>query len=194
VCDGSCCVCVCVCVVLVREGGAMVVAPPSASINAQSHLSGSHHTHTPIRMLYPNTSGPWMPEETTDSLEVLDWLVAQPWSNGHVGLWGISYEGDRALLTGVCVGVCGEQCLSTYQLALRFPRSILMTDEAGLNRRRTLVTLPPIHTLTHKQQASPATRPSRPSAPCTSFSTFSATWASSAASISRGSSAPGRRA
>ena len=41
-----------------------------------------------------------MPEETADSLELLDWIVGQPWSNGRVGLWGISYEGTRALLTG----------------------------------------------------------------------------------------------
>ena len=45
-----------------------------------------------------------MPEETADSLELLDWIVAQPWCNGRVGLWGISYEGTRALLTGRGVG------------------------------------------------------------------------------------------
>lgn len=45
-----------------------------------------------------------MPEETSDSLELLDWIVAQPWCNGRVGLWGISYEGTRALLTGRGVG------------------------------------------------------------------------------------------
>ena len=45
--------------------------------------------------------GPWMEEETEDSLEVLEWVCAQEWSNGKVGLWGISYEGTRALLTGM---------------------------------------------------------------------------------------------
>lgn len=48
-----------------------------------------------------------MPEETADSLELLDWIVGQPWSNGRVGLWGISYEGTRALLTGGRLLPCG---------------------------------------------------------------------------------------
>jgi predicted acyl esterase len=52
-----------------------------------------------------------MPEETTDSLELLDWIVAQPWSNGREGLWGISYEGTRALLTGVYTCVHAYGCL-----------------------------------------------------------------------------------
>jgi hypothetical protein len=63
--------------------------------------------------------GPWLPEETQDSLELCDWIVQQPWSNGRIGTWGIrcgsqlplrpwdrgadfragSYEGTAALLT-----------------------------------------------------------------------------------------------
>jgi hypothetical protein len=50
-----------------------------------------------------------MPEETADSLDLLDWVAKQPWSNGRVGLWGISYEGTRALLTGG--GECGSLLL-----------------------------------------------------------------------------------
>lgn len=50
---------------------------------------------------YGQNLGPWLEEETDDSLLLLDWIAKQEWSNGRVGLWGISYEGTRALLTGV---------------------------------------------------------------------------------------------
>jgi hypothetical protein len=29
-------------------------------------------------------SGPWLEVETEDSMEMLDWITAQPWSNGKV--------------------------------------------------------------------------------------------------------------
>jgi putative CocE/NonD family hydrolase len=32
------------------------------------------------------------PEEIADYGEVIDWIVAQPWSNGRVGAWGISQD------------------------------------------------------------------------------------------------------
>lgn len=38
----------------------------------------------------------WSPEEVADYGEVVDWIVAQPWSNGRVGGYGISYEGNAA--------------------------------------------------------------------------------------------------
>jgi dienelactone hydrolase len=74
---------------------------------ANSQFTHTHiHTHT-----HSHTHrGPWLPEETGDSLEVLDWVAKQRWSNGRVGLWGISYEGTAALLTaGVCV--CVRMCV-----------------------------------------------------------------------------------
>ena len=39
---------------------------------------------------------PWAPDETADGFEVLDWIVAQPWSNGRVGSTGVSYDGTSA--------------------------------------------------------------------------------------------------
>lgn len=36
-------------------------------------------------------------EETEDGCEVVAWLAAQPWSNGRVGMWGISYGGFTSL-------------------------------------------------------------------------------------------------
>ena len=35
--------------------------------------------------------------ETQDGFEAVEWLAAQPWSNGNVGMWGISYGGFTAI-------------------------------------------------------------------------------------------------
>lgn len=42
---------------------------------------------------------PWATEEVGDMGPVIDWIVAQPWSNGAVGATGVSYEGTTALLS-----------------------------------------------------------------------------------------------
>jgi putative CocE/NonD family hydrolase len=39
---------------------------------------------------------PWSPDEVKDGAEVLDWIVAQPWSDGCVGATGNSYDGTAA--------------------------------------------------------------------------------------------------
>jgi uncharacterized protein len=44
---------------------------------------------------------PWSPAEIADAGEVVDWIVAQPWSNGRVGAYGNSYSGNSALLLAV---------------------------------------------------------------------------------------------
>ncbi|HEY7522371.1 MAG TPA: CocE/NonD family hydrolase [Candidatus Limnocylindrales bacterium] len=36
-------------------------------------------------------------EETGDGYDVVEWLAAQPWCNGNVGMWGISYGGFTAI-------------------------------------------------------------------------------------------------
>jgi uncharacterized protein len=36
------------------------------------------------------------PEEVRDYGEVVDWIGAQPWSNGRVGSYGVSYDGNTA--------------------------------------------------------------------------------------------------
>jgi putative CocE/NonD family hydrolase len=43
----------------------------------------------------------WSPQEIADLGEVVDWIVAQPWSNGRVGAYGVSYEGNTAELLTV---------------------------------------------------------------------------------------------
>ncbi|MEX0795748.1 MAG: CocE/NonD family hydrolase [Acidimicrobiia bacterium] len=39
--------------------------------------------------------------EQADNIEVLDWVTAQEWSNGNVGMWGISWGGFSALQTAM---------------------------------------------------------------------------------------------
>jgi predicted acyl esterase len=43
----------------------------------------------------------WSADEVADMGEVVDWIVAQPWSNGRVGGYGVSYDGNTAELLTV---------------------------------------------------------------------------------------------
>lgn len=45
---------------------------------------------------------PWSREEVADYGEVAAWISAQPWSNGRIGAYGISYEGATALRLLAC--------------------------------------------------------------------------------------------
>ena len=38
----------------------------------------------------------WSPDEVKDGAEIVDWIVAQNWSNGKVGATGVSYDGTAA--------------------------------------------------------------------------------------------------
>jgi len=38
--------------------------------------------------------------EVADGAEVVDWIVAQPWSGGKIGAWGVSYAGGAAESAG----------------------------------------------------------------------------------------------
>lgn len=42
---------------------------------------------------------PWSTAEQADAKALVDWIVAQPWSNGAVATTGTGYEGSLALLT-----------------------------------------------------------------------------------------------
>lgn len=48
-----------------------------------------------------STPYPWNEAELEDYGEVVDWVLAQPWSDGGVGAMGISYEGVTATLLPV---------------------------------------------------------------------------------------------
>jgi putative CocE/NonD family hydrolase len=41
---------------------------------------------------------PWSAAEVRDGAEILNWIVAQPWSDGRCGTVGVSYEGSTAYL------------------------------------------------------------------------------------------------
>jgi uncharacterized protein len=41
--------------------------------------------------------GEYSEQEHRDALEVIAWLAGQPWSNGRVGMWGISWGGFNAI-------------------------------------------------------------------------------------------------
>ena len=38
----------------------------------------------------------YSPAEIQDGAEIVDWVISQSWSNGHVGAMGISYSGGTA--------------------------------------------------------------------------------------------------
>ncbi len=44
---------------------------------------------------------PWPEDSVWDAAEIVDWIVAQPWCNGRVGGYGISYVGTTAELLAV---------------------------------------------------------------------------------------------
>jgi len=44
---------------------------------------------------------PWDPDSIEDAREIVDWIISQPWSNGKVGGFGISYLGTTAELLPV---------------------------------------------------------------------------------------------
>lgn len=45
--------------------------------------------------------GEYSEQEQLDAHEVIDWLAARPWSNGRVGMWGISWGGFNAIQVGM---------------------------------------------------------------------------------------------
>jgi putative CocE/NonD family hydrolase len=53
---------------------------------------------------------PWSPDEVKDYGEVVTWLMDQPWSNGRVGTYGASYEGNTAELMST-LGNAGVQAV-----------------------------------------------------------------------------------
>ncbi len=41
-------------------------------------------------------TSPWSPDERDDALEIVEWILQQPWSNGRVGARGVSYDGTAS--------------------------------------------------------------------------------------------------
>ena len=42
-------------------------------------------------------TGEYMPEQTQDGYDVVEWLAKQNWCNGNIGMWGISWGGFTAI-------------------------------------------------------------------------------------------------
>lgn len=42
---------------------------------------------------------PWNLQERADAHEAIEWIADQPWCNGNVGMWGLSYGGITAIST-----------------------------------------------------------------------------------------------
>lgn len=75
---------------------------------AQTHQMGCYITHHGIvyaRVDIRGTGasegvlpeGEYSEQEHLDGMEVIDWLSRRPWSNGNVGMWGISWGGFNAI-------------------------------------------------------------------------------------------------
>src|SRR5581483_12020523 len=60
------------------------------------------------------------PQEVRDVCDLIDWLAAQPWSNGVVGMFGVSYFARlaKAAQSDLCA-VCGHRRLSPSLLSRR---------------------------------------------------------------------------
>jgi hypothetical protein len=42
---------------------------------------------------------PFAPQEARDGYDAVEWIAAQPWCDGNVGMWGVSYPGITSLST-----------------------------------------------------------------------------------------------
>ena len=47
----------------------------------------------------PGAGGPFGPQEAEDGYRLVEWVASQPWCNGRVGMWGVSYPGITSLAT-----------------------------------------------------------------------------------------------
>jgi uncharacterized protein len=74
--------------------------PLGGGINLYFVQRGYNHVLIDVRGT-GRSGGSWDPfsaREQQDYAQVLDWIVQQPWSNGDIGMWGISATATTALL------------------------------------------------------------------------------------------------
>jgi uncharacterized protein len=77
----------------------MGAKPDADGLNAFFTSFGYAVVHVDVRgsgASFGRWPHPWSRDEVQDLAEVVDWIVAQPWSNGRVGAVGDSYEGSTA--------------------------------------------------------------------------------------------------
>jgi putative CocE/NonD family hydrolase len=66
-------------------------------------------------------TGPYPSESVEDVREIADWIVAQPWSNGKIGVYGISYDGLTAFSALRAGHPAIAACAPTYTVFDLFP-------------------------------------------------------------------------
>ena len=115
----------------------------------------------------------YLPQEQADAVEAIAWLAAQPWSNGAVGMRGVSWGGfntlqvaalappalkaimpmcasdmrytDDAHYVGGCLGLTNLKWASSFTLVMAAPPDPQVTGEAWeAEWLRRLETVPPI--------------------------------------------------
>jgi len=77
----------------------------------------------------------WSADEQSDSQEILDWIVAQPWSDGRVGLWGLSYDANVAAFTVAQHHPSVKACVSMFYFwdlyrSLVYPGGVMLRSFA----------------------------------------------------------------
>ena len=81
-------------------------------------------------------------------MQVLDWIQEQDWSDGSVGLWGLSYDATAALFTAseghkaVKCCVCMFPFWDFYR-SIAFPGGVSRTQLAPCLPLRLLLRFPP---------------------------------------------------
>ncbi len=63
------------------------------------------------------STAPWSPQEVADFPQLVDWVIAQPWSDGRVGAVGVSYEGVTADWLGALQHPAVQAVLPTYSFS-----------------------------------------------------------------------------
>jgi predicted acyl esterase len=66
--------------------------------------------------------------EISDCVAVIDWLAGQPWSNGSVGMWGISWSAINTLLVAARRPGALKACIAVHPSDELFARDIHYID------------------------------------------------------------------
>ncbi|MDL4863564.1 CocE/NonD family hydrolase, partial [Halomonas elongata] len=76
----------------------------TAARDVQTHPYWAGHGYAGVRVDIRGTgesdgvlTDEYLPEELADGVAIIDWLVAQPWCSGEVGMVGISWGGFNGL-------------------------------------------------------------------------------------------------
>jgi len=82
---------------------------------------------------FGNRPCPWSEQEVADGADIVDWIIAQPWSNGKAGAMGISYNGTASEMLvrnrhPAVKAVIPQFCLFDVYTDVAFPGGIHQFD------------------------------------------------------------------